>query len=147
MKALSIHQPWASLIIHGPKRIENRSWPTPHRGTILIHATRRQYQGEDVPGQSGPMVYGSLLGTVDLVDCVPLKYVADRPFAEGPWCWLLENPRPLKIPIPYRGRQQLWNVPDEVVREPAQLLPRRRRHKSPRALGGRGSRPNRLPAQ
>ncbi|KAI3597676.1 hypothetical protein D8I24_6492 [Cupriavidus necator H850] len=48
MKALSIRQPWAWLIVNGHKDIENRSWATKHRGPVLIHAskgmTRREYQ-------------------------------------------------------------------------------------------------------
>ena len=38
MKALTIKQPWASLIAHGVKDIENRTWKTKYRGKILIHA-------------------------------------------------------------------------------------------------------------
>ena len=39
MKALSIKQPWASLIAHGIKDIENRTWKTNFRGRIYIHAS------------------------------------------------------------------------------------------------------------
>ena len=39
MKALSIKQPWASLIAHGIKDIENRTWATKYRGKVLIHAS------------------------------------------------------------------------------------------------------------
>jgi hypothetical protein len=38
--ALSIRQPWASLIILAGKDIENRSWPAYRRGPILIHAAK-----------------------------------------------------------------------------------------------------------
>lgn len=38
MKALTIWQPWASLIACGAKRYETRSWPTKYRGPIAIHA-------------------------------------------------------------------------------------------------------------
>lgn len=40
MKALSIRQPWAWLIVNGYKDVENRTWPTNLRGTILIHAAK-----------------------------------------------------------------------------------------------------------
>jgi hypothetical protein len=40
MKALSLIQPWASLIVLGEKRIETRSWPTRHRGHLAIHANK-----------------------------------------------------------------------------------------------------------
>lgn len=38
-RVLSIKQPWASLIAHGIKNIENRTWKTKFRGRILIHAS------------------------------------------------------------------------------------------------------------
>lgn len=38
--ALSIRQPWASLLVHGLKTIEIRSWPTARQGRILIHAAK-----------------------------------------------------------------------------------------------------------
>jgi hypothetical protein len=41
MKTLSVRQPYASLICGGIKKIENRSWDTPYRGKLLIHASGR----------------------------------------------------------------------------------------------------------
>ena len=38
MKALSVHQPWAWLIVNGIKIVENRSWSTEFRGRFLVHA-------------------------------------------------------------------------------------------------------------
>ena len=38
MKALTIRQPWASLIVEGVKTVETRSWNTKHRGSLAIHA-------------------------------------------------------------------------------------------------------------
>jgi len=54
MKALTLHQPWASLIALGVKTIETRSWSTPYRGRLLIHAgaktpTRGEFVGDWVP--------------------------------------------------------------------------------------------------
>lgn len=37
--ALSVKQPWAWLITHGYKDIENRTWATKYRGPFLIHAS------------------------------------------------------------------------------------------------------------
>ncbi len=39
MKAISIRQPWAWLIVNDFKDIENRSWDTKYRGLVLIHAS------------------------------------------------------------------------------------------------------------
>jgi hypothetical protein len=41
VKALSLWQPWATLVMLGAKRIETRSWGTEHRGPLLIHAGLR----------------------------------------------------------------------------------------------------------
>lgn len=46
MKALSIRQPWAWLIVNGYKDIENRSWPTRFRGPVLIHAAKGMTSAE-----------------------------------------------------------------------------------------------------
>ena len=48
MKALSIRQPWAWLIIKGHKDIENRSWPTAFRGRVLVHAAKGMTTSEYV---------------------------------------------------------------------------------------------------
>jgi len=39
MRALSLRQPWAWLVVNGYKEIENRSRRTNHRGALLIHAS------------------------------------------------------------------------------------------------------------
>ena len=43
MKAITIRQPWASLVALGIKRIETRSWSTQYRGRLAIHAGARQF--------------------------------------------------------------------------------------------------------
>jgi hypothetical protein len=40
MKALSLTQPWASLVALGQKTVETRSWPTRYRGWLAIHAAK-----------------------------------------------------------------------------------------------------------
>ncbi|KWT89300.1 MULTISPECIES: ASCH domain-containing protein [unclassified Variovorax] len=87
MKALSVRQPWAWLIVNGFKDIENRTWSTRQRGTILVHAsqgmTRREYQEvvmflvTSLPAATRPhlppfedLERGGIVGQVDIVDCV-----------------------------------------------------------------------------
>ncbi|GGH46122.1 hypothetical protein GCM10008014_08580 [Paenibacillus silvae] len=41
MKAITIHQPWATLIAIGAKRFETRGWKTHYRGPIAIHAAKK----------------------------------------------------------------------------------------------------------
>lgn len=45
-KALTLHQPWASLVAIGAKTIETRSWATPYRGELWIHSAARLPLGE-----------------------------------------------------------------------------------------------------
>ena len=40
MKAISLTQPWATLVAQGAKRIETRSWKTNYRGPLAIHASK-----------------------------------------------------------------------------------------------------------
>ena len=42
MKALTLHQPRASLVALGVKTIETRGWSTTYRGPLLIHAGKRE---------------------------------------------------------------------------------------------------------
>ncbi|KAH9625496.1 hypothetical protein KSS87_018355 [Heliosperma pusillum] len=45
---LTMHQPWASLLIHGIKRVEGRSWPSPIRGRLWIHAASKVPEPETI---------------------------------------------------------------------------------------------------
>ena len=137
MKALSIHQPWAWAILQAGKTIENRTWQTRHRGPLLIHASKsrasydREMQldwkalyGVDLPPWE-ELVTGAVVGMVDVVDCVsPTSSRAIRlnPWTEGPVCWVLANPRSLPQPVPFRGAQLLFEVPDEVISVAVRLV-------------------------
>ncbi|NQU22277.1 MAG: ASCH domain-containing protein [Candidatus Nealsonbacteria bacterium] len=126
MKAITIEQPWASAIMAGVKRVENRTWATAHRGPLAIHAGKtvdptaeeslRAAGIDPAPFRNAPR--GAILGTVELVDVVRLNEqrtlpgyaddLTEDPLATGPICWVLASPRPLAEPIPYRGQQGLW---------------------------------------
>ncbi len=126
MKALSIHQPWAWAILHAGKTVENRGWSTRHRGPLLIHAskTRKSYDSlaeldwEKVYGVELPkweeLVTGSLVGVVEVVDCLPASEATPSPWVQGPMCWVLANPRAFTEPVAYRGAQGLFEVGETV---------------------------------
>lgn len=90
MKAITVLQPYASLIACGAKRIETRSWATKYRGPIAIHAgLSKKYSGkvrespfyeEFSKHERGPVCmnwdrlpellpYGKVIAIVDLIDC------------------------------------------------------------------------------
>lgn len=120
MKTITVCQPHAHLIVVGDKRVENRTWPTKHRGPLLIHAgkSRKYLNGED----DAEMVFGAIIACARLVDCVHITaiqngdyaseypWLADHRYASGPWCWILSNVEPLSEPIPMRGALGLWNA-------------------------------------
>jgi hypothetical protein len=75
MKALSIRQPWAWLIITGHKDVENRSWTTTYRGPLLIHAARRADDVmADIENRYGVSIdrtalqFSGIIGRVELVE-------------------------------------------------------------------------------
>jgi len=112
MKALSVRQPWASLIMLGIKPVENRGWSTLYRGPLMIHASRRHDHDANVSLAPDQLVYGAVFGIVDLIDIV-----TEHPstFFTGPFGWVLINPRRI-APIPLRGRLRLFDVdlPDDL---------------------------------
>lgn len=127
MKALTVCQPWAWLIVNGHKRIENRSWRPGdrYRGPLIIHAGKScgwagACSDPDllalVPGlpAAEEHVYGAIVGIVDVVDYLRAEdgRVVHDPFAGGPWCWMLENPRAFAEPVPYRGERGIFEIAD-----------------------------------
>lgn len=111
MKAITIRQPWAALIVAGIKDIENRTWTTKYRGPLLIHvgATNWSPLSQFVPKAAIPSLYSCILGVVDLVDVVESH---PSPWFEGPYGWVLANPRPMR-PVPIAGRLGLFEVEDD----------------------------------
>lgn len=132
MPALSIRQPWAHLILHGPKRIENRSWGTSYRGPLAIHAPAAW--ADDVPaeiaaelGLPADLPRSAFVGVAHLAGghrC-PAGQVCSPWAAPGQYHWQLADPRALAEPIPARGRLGLWPTSVEVDRALRALLPQR----------------------
>ena len=153
MKAISIHQPFASLIVDEPfkipaemprKRVENRSWASPFIGqSILIHASKTTIRLKSLewPWQlQASMPLGALVGTAVIKACI--KYDLGNAFefvgkatiakrlnladfawvnahfhAEGPVCWVLDDVWRFPSPIPYKGAQGFFDVPNHLVME------------------------------
>lgn len=117
MKALTICQPYAELIMNGSKPIENRTWATNYRGPLAIHAGKsKEWLSED--DDPAAFVYGAVVGVVDLYACVPVEklpvgLVANE-HANGPWCWLVANPKRLQPAEPFKGALGLWDLPRGV---------------------------------
>lgn len=121
MKALSIRQPWAWLITHGFKPVENRTWQTGYRGELLIHASKEFDQAglegmlKQFPRMESrmPMEYslGGIVGIARLTDCVQTH--ASLWFT-GPYGLVLRDAKPLNF-RPFKGMLGLFEVPDDLM--------------------------------
>ncbi len=144
MKALSLWQPWASLIVEGHKRIETRGWPASKHvigQRIAIAATKtvqragretfnsdvfqRHYRETGLPHLS-ELPHAAVLGTAVLAACEPIdQEVVNRitpaefffgHYAIGRWAWHLEQIERFD-PIPVRGAQGLWEWRNGVLED------------------------------
>ncbi len=124
MKCLSIRQPWALLVCVGAKAIETRTRNTFYRGEIAIHAGGNTAAIEHFAQQEQwdeslreMFSFGSIIGTAELYDTVRFdRNALSDPWAEGPFCFLLRNPRLFVSPILHKGRVNLCTLPDDVAR-------------------------------
>lgn len=140
MKALTLTQPWATLVATGDKRFETRSWSTDYRGPLAIHAAKSlpeyardfidhtpavvtmlrragyEYFDTDLP-------FGCVVATCQIVGCVSTDSSTFRMppgkdrilgnFAPGRFAWILEDVSRVDPPVPARGSLGLWDW-DEV---------------------------------
>ena len=135
MKAISIKQPWASLIAHGIKDIENRTWKCPQKyigQRVLIHASKTtvkegwsaltETQLERVfphknklYGDNEYLPNGAIIGSVVIVDCVQ-----NHPsvWAEkGCWNWGLKDAVLFNKPIMnVKGKLSFWDFKMEETK-------------------------------
>ena len=79
MFAISLKQPWATLLVHGLKTIEVRKWPTGRRGRVLIHAARipdeRTQAWARVPSEllEAARRVGGIVGAGDVIACLSYR--------------------------------------------------------------------------
>ncbi len=131
MKAFTVYQPWATAIVTGLKPHETRSRRTNIRGRVAVHAGKAdlmQAAEGMTNGEFMDLLYvmrkekdwplGAVVGTVEIVGCVPVEDVMDGlteqeralgDYSPGRWAWVLKNPVMFATPIPARGKQGWWN--------------------------------------
>ena len=121
MRALSIQQPWAWLIVNGHKPVENRNWTTDVRGEFLVHAgqkfdetgysfVREVYPDIEMP-KPEDFQRGGIVGVATITDCVTRM---NSSWFHGRFGFLLEDAKPLPF-VPYRGQLGWFNVPDSKL--------------------------------
>lgn len=125
MLALSIRQPWASMIFYCGKDVENRTWSTRVRGRVLIHAalggTRLEFDeamgfaskamGRPLVTRRSTVPRGCIIGSVEIVDCVT---ESPSPWFTGGYGFVLRDPQLLPF-TPWKGRLGFFDVPDEAL--------------------------------
>lgn len=142
MKAISLWQPWASLWLSPAKIHETRHWETRHRGQLLVHAAKKFVK--DVPAELDGILHsefghhwgidlptGAVVGVVNLTICVRTadlylnrSDLADEQLTDyacgdhsyGRFAWRRSSYRRFNNPVPFRGHQSIFEVPDDLVR-------------------------------
>jgi activating signal cointegrator 1 len=123
MKALTLTQPWAQLVIEGRKQLETRSWQCGYRGGLAIHAAK----GMPADARAAAVEFGydpdalprmAILGHVTMLGCVPTHLVRydisdeERSFGDyttGRYAFRLAHPERYPEPVPVRGALGLWD--------------------------------------
>ena len=141
IKAISLHQPYASLIAMGLKKFETRSWSTNYRGKLVICAAKKntlqQQSNYETLANSllldltvhpwSSLPKGMAIAVCDLTDCIQMteSFISEQSEQEqlcghwesGRFAWKLENVQPFPQPVPIKGKQGLWKIPpDEFER-------------------------------
>lgn len=136
MMALTITQPWASLIAVGAKRIETRSWPTKHRGPLAIHAAKSLPAEAreafflqpvrdalwSIAGSIEDLPRGAVIATVELADVIAIVNTSSSKYRGDIW---LPPPSPERDFGNFARGRYAW-----ILREPRFLV-------RPVAVGGR----------
>ena len=134
---LSLHQPWASLLVLGIKRAEGRGWSTPYRGRLWIASTSQEPEAEDVAALEAeyravydmltppfPSSYprSAVLGCVDLVDVMEQerwqrwrRARGQREDSQSAFVFICERPRVLQLPVSVSGQHKLWQLSRQMV--------------------------------
>lgn len=125
MKAITVWQPWATLLAIGTKQYETRSWATSYRGPIAIHAGKQiqipfgnaainKLNNHNISALDLPL--GAVIATAKLVNCWRVEDLNPSKdemllgdWTPGRYAWELANVKLLPEPIPAKGHQRLWN--------------------------------------
>lgn len=134
MRALSLTQPWATLIALGVKTVETRDWPAKWRGPLAIHASATVPADARMAALQTPEIvealrinriakwsvlpYGAVVATCNLVDCIqvaddlsnlpPHEQLPFGNFAPGRWMWILDGIVELDPPVKAKGALGIW---------------------------------------
>ncbi|KAH8851387.1 Activating signal cointegrator 1 [Schistosoma japonicum] len=124
---LSLHQPWASLLVRGIKLEEGRTWYTPYRGCLWIASTARkadpneiievenEYLMAGIPKSDLPTSYPTscLLGRVNVINVITHEEYRDKqpngPL-RSPYVFICADPHETLIKFPIRGKHKIYKL-------------------------------------
>lgn len=129
IRGLTLWRPWPWSIVHGSKRIENRPWWSDglEGNWIALHAGKRwdddgaakiRAVHAEMSGSSDDHPLG-IAGVARVVGVIhrgndSLMRADQIRWYFGPYGWVLEEVTPIN-PVPCRGAQGLWSLPDNVL--------------------------------
>ncbi|XP_065589764.1 activating signal cointegrator 1 [Cyrtonyx montezumae] len=130
---LSMHQPWASLLVRGIKRVEGRTWYTSHRGRLWIAATAKRPSPQEISELETtyrmllskdvefPSDYpsGCLLGCVDITDCLSQEQFNEQypdlsQESGSPFVFICTNPQEMIVKFPIKGKPKIWKLDSKI---------------------------------
>ena len=131
MKAITLEQPFASLVSIGAKIIETRPWSTDYRGPLAIHAEKSAKAVTDPYYRSllvsagldcERLALGKIVAIARLVNCekvvqsnIPCyPQLAFSEFTPDWYAWELADICPLATPIPAKGHDHLWDWEEKL---------------------------------
>ena len=134
MRALTVWQPWATLIAERHKKIETRSWATTIRGAVAIHSAKKpikevkKLMNQESIKTISNLLYpfllerlpvGYILAVGNIVDCklITEEFIETLSAEElllgdytlGRYGWIFEDVKSYQSPIRARGGQGFWN--------------------------------------
>uniref|UniRef100_A0A671QT43 Thyroid hormone receptor interactor 4 n=1 Tax=Sinocyclocheilus anshuiensis TaxID=1608454 RepID=A0A671QT43_9TELE len=114
---LSMHQPCASLLVKGIKRVEGRTWYTSHRGRLWIAAAANRPAPQEIAEVEActfPTEYptGCLLGCVNVTDCLSQEQFREQypqisEESTSPFVFICSNPQELVVKFPMKGKHKI----------------------------------------
>ena len=137
LKAITLHQPWASLVAVGAKTVETRFWRPPEKllgQRIAIHASKQKVAlksgafsravdsklGKDWRSKE---TFGAVVATAKLQRVKKISNKKDIPsekktlfgdYALGRWMWELADIEKVEPPVPARGQRGFWNLKEKI---------------------------------
>lgn len=141
---LSIHQPWASLLVKGIKKLEGRNWYTKHRGRLWVASTvqipcketvdevETRYREifadrQDCPEFPKAYPTGALLGSVNVVDCLTYEEYCDQnpnglEENNSEYVFICEHPEELTIKLPVKGKHKIYHLEKSTLNAARNLV-------------------------